>query len=136
MGGRKRRPVPADMSRAAERFTMWRSTQVRGTRIPDRLWDTAVALAGKYGLSRTAAAVKVGYYALKERCEAGPRASPDAQASTATPTFVELPPAPFTVPGECVIELENTSGVTLRVRLQGHAVPDLVALCRSFWGAS
>ena len=136
MGGRSSRQVPADLSRAAARFTVWRSTRVRGSRIPDPLWDTAVALAGKYGLSRTAAAVKVGYYALKERCEARPLASPDAHASAAAPMFVELPPSPFSVPGECVIELENASGATLRVRLQGHAVPDLVSLSRSFWEAS
>jgi hypothetical protein len=136
MGGRKSRRVPTDLSRAAARFTVWRSTRVRGTRIPDPLWDVAVALAGKYGLSRTAAAVKVGYYALKKRIEERPLAAHQPNRSASAPTFVELPSSTFAVPGECVIEFGNASGGTLRVRLQGHAVPDLVSLSRSFWEVS
>jgi hypothetical protein len=133
MGGRRSQQVPADLSRAAERFRVWRRMRVRGTRIPDPLWDVALALAGKYGLSRTAAAVKVGYYALKKRIAERPLAVREPSRSASAPTFVELPSSPFAVPGECVIEFGNASGETLRVRLQGHPVPDLISLSRSFW---
>ena len=43
MPGRKRRALPADLSRAAERFKQWRRTRGRGERIPARLWSLAAA---------------------------------------------------------------------------------------------
>ena len=35
--------------------------------------------------------------------------------------------------GECVLEVENDDGVKMRIHLKGVAMPDLVALSRSFW---
>lgn len=133
MGGRPSRRMPTDLLRAADRFTAWRRRRARGTRIPGPLWDVAVTLAGKYGLSRTAATLKVGYYALKKRLEERPLAGRESSGATPAPTFVEWPSPTFAVPGECVLEFGNAEGDTLRVRLQGHPVPDLVALSRSFW---
>lgn len=99
-----------------------------GERIPEPLWRCAVDLAGRYGVSRTASALRVGYYELQKRLAA---LSQGAQAASPV-AFVELPP--ITV-GACLIEFENASGSRMRMHLQGGQLPDLVALGRSFWDA-
>lgn len=127
-GGRKRRAVPADLKRARKRFAAWRRGRSAGERIPEPLWKLAMKLAGIYGVHRTKAALGLDYYSLKKRVE---RAK--AAATSAPPSFVELPqPAAFSG-GECVIELDDGAGATMRVRMTGCSVPDLIALSRGFW---
>ena len=91
-------------------------------------------LAGKFGVSRTAAALRVGYDALKKRWDA--RAGTASGMSARAAAFVELPPASTAstaVTGDCLIELEKSSGARLRIRVPGTHLPDLAALSRSFW---
>ena len=109
-------------------------------RIPEPLWASAVKLAAKYGIHRTAKALRVDYYALKKRVEqkaaiAGTQQEPAATASTAaTETqFLELSAAAWSGSGECTLELEDAVGAKLRVHLKGFEAPDLAALSRSFW---
>ena len=128
MAGRQRRDVPLDLARATVRFAQWRRSRVLGERIPEPLWRCAVELAGQHGVSRTATALRVGYYELQKRLAT---TSSDAQAASSV-AFVELPPVSV---GACLIEFENTSGSRMRVHLQGGQLPDLVALGRSFWDA-
>ena len=52
--------------------------------------------------------------------------------------FVEFPPlVSLAGPGltECTIEVERTSGLRLRVRLQGPSVAEILALSHWFWSA-
>ena len=131
MPGRKPRALPADLSRAAERFKQWRRTRGRGERIPARLWSLAAAVARRHGVSRTAGVLKLEYYALKERLTQ-PSPSGDAAGSAILPpSFVELAPGPFPLPSPCEIEFSDAFGSTLRIRLPAGHVPDLVALVRS-----
>ena len=128
MAGWQRRNVPLDLARAAERFAQWRRSRVLGERIPEALWRCAIDLAGRYGVSRTASALRVGYYELQKR-----RATASHDTPAASPVaFVELPPVTV---GACLIEFENASGSRMRVQLPGGQLPDLVALGRSFWDA-
>jgi hypothetical protein len=119
--------------RAAARFADWRRNRVIGKRIPKALWASAVRLAAKFGISRTATCLKLDYYELKKHLESV--APPAMQASVAkqTPAFVEWPASSLPTPGECVIELENAAGSKMRIQLKGSHAPDLVALSRSFW---
>lgn len=132
--------LPARLKGLRRRFERWRRTRKVRTRIPEPLWAAAVKLAGRYGIHRTAKALRVDYYALKKRVEqdaaiAGARQGPAATASrtAAEAEFLELPPAAWPSSGECTLELENTDGAKLRVLLKGFAAPDLAALTRSFW---
>jgi len=131
MGGSKNREIAPDLSRAAARFAAWRQRRAFGARIPEPLWRSAVTLAGRHGLSRTATALGLDYYALKKRVEA--QVSAATGDSARRPAFVELPASTPISPGECLIELANATGVSLRIHLKGHQLPDLVALGRSFW---
>jgi hypothetical protein len=128
MAGRQRRELARDLAMAAERFARWRQNRPRGERIPESLWNQAAELAGLHGVSRTASALKVGYYELQKRTGRQPgRAEPQSPLA-----FVELPPV---IAGECLIEFENTSGRRMRVQIKGGQLPDLEALGRSFWDA-
>ena len=131
MPGRKRRALPADLSRAAERFKQWRRTRGRGERIPARLWSLAAAVARRHGVSRTAGVLKLEYYALKERLTQQSPSGDAAGSAILPPSFVELAPGPFPLPSPCEIEFSDAFGSTLRIRLPAGHVPDLVALVRS-----
>ena len=126
MARRRRRQVPARLSRLEQRFAAWRKTRAHGERIPKQLWKSAAKLAAEYGLNPTAKVLKVDYYSLKEHVD---RQSADAGSRTA---FVELPSTLSSV-CECVIEFEDGAGASMRVHLKGTQVPDVLALGRSFW---
>ena len=128
MAGRRRREIPTPLAQGRERFRAWRRVRKRGTRIPERLWKLAVKLAASHGLYRTASVLGLDYYTLKKRVE-----SANSRARSAAPAFVELSMASLASSAECVIELQDTAGATLRVHLKGYDAPDLVALSRTFW---
>ena len=128
MAGRQRRELPRDLARAAERFMQWRRSRVLGERIPEPLWNCAVDLARRHGVSRTATALRVGFYELQKHVATSHKGAPAASPVA----FVELPHAGSA--GECVIEFESVSGSRMRVQFQGE-LPDLVALGRCFWDA-
>lgn len=127
MGGRKQREVPARLRQLKQRFVEWRQTRVPGERIPDRLWKSAARLAMKYGLNQTAEALALDYYSLKRRVDESAQTSSEA-------TFIELSPV-VADSNECVIELEDGAGASMRVHLKGPNLPDVLALARNFWDA-
>jgi hypothetical protein len=133
--GRKRRAPAADLSRAIVRFEQWRQGRTSRSRIPASLWKLAVDMAGRHGVARTAAALKLDYYSLKNRLAARPLPVGDTGASSPPPAFVELAPGPLPSLGPCVVEFFDCLGSTLRVQLPAGHVPDLVTLGRSFWDA-
>jgi len=147
MDTRRAQELPAGLEEVRRRFEEWRETCEAHSRIPDSLWASAAVAAGKHGLSKTANALRVNYYALKNRLAA--KTAADRRASkkrigrrtvaagngpeaAVAAEFVELPS--FAAPdfGECVLEWED-GGEKLRVRLRGVGMPDLAALGRSFW---
>jgi hypothetical protein len=132
MPGRKRRAVPADLARAIGRFRQWRRARVSRTRIPATLWKLAVKAAGRHGVARTAAALKLDYYALKNRLLAQPVPVAEPGRSSPPAAFTEFTPGPL-FPSPCVLEFSDPTGSTLRVQLPAGQVPDLVALGRTLW---
>ncbi len=95
MGASERGVLPPDLARGRSRFRAWRGRRQAGGRIPRRLWALAVRLVNRHGVSRTAAALGLDYYSLKER--AGQAAD---QPRSSGPAFVELP-SPVAVGKQC-----------------------------------
>lgn len=135
MAGRTSAAWGADLLRGAARFEKWRRRREVGARIPLALWDLAVELAARHGVSRTSLALRVGYYSLRKRVEARGRASTRSAVEQAKSfTFVELPAAAtFGAACECSLEFEKPCGAKLRVQLRGPQLPDLATLGRGFW---
>ncbi len=70
MGTRKTPNLPARLAGTRRRFDRWRRTRKGRSRIPETLWASAVKAAGRYGVNKTAQALRLDYYALKKRVEA------------------------------------------------------------------
>jgi len=129
MGSREIRDFPADLERLRQRFERWRATHRARARISDSLWAAAAKLAGSHGTCRTAKALRVGYYSLKERVELESAGAPGLPQGK----FLELPPPSTASLGECLVEWEDAAGSKMRVHLKGFHAPDLAVLGRSFW---
>ena len=132
MKTKKTAGVPDDLEGGQRHFEQWRQRRKPHTPIPESLWAEAVKLAGRHGVSRTGKALRVGYYALKERVE---RATAAAAASSRTanePAFFELEVPSLPGTGQCLLEWVDASGAKMRVHLGGVAFVDLLALSRSF----
>jgi hypothetical protein len=123
MGGTRRRELSPELARAQERFAAWRQTRAPKSRIPQGLWDLAVELAASEGLNRTARALKLDYYTLKDRVEAAPK-----KRKKNTSAFLELPQV--ALPSrECVIELGDGEGL-VRIRLTGYEPCEIATVGR------
>jgi len=122
---------PSDLAGVERQFAKWRRTRKLGTRIPQRLWASAVKLATTHGLHPTTSALRLDYYSLKKRVE---RAAADSVPQR-MPPFVEATSPVLASSRECVIELENAAGSRMRIHVKGGDPPDLIALGRSFWSA-
>jgi hypothetical protein len=133
MNARKTGDLPADLENTRRRLERWRQRHQAPTPLPESLWAEAVKLAGRYGVSRTARALGVGYYSLKDRVERETLASAAGSSPRSEATFLELAVSPRSGAGECILEWEDAGGGKMRVHLKGVEVPDLVALSRSFW---
>jgi hypothetical protein len=129
MGTTDRGGLPLDLARARSQFEAWRGRRQAGGRIPHRLWALAVRLVSRHGVSRTAAALRLDYYTLKERALAA-SSTPPSNA----PAFVELP-SPVVVRKQCLVAMDNGAGARMRVQLVGYEAADVEALARGFWNA-
>ena len=133
MKRRTKPALPGGLERIQQRFERWRERREGRPRIPETLWAQAAKAARRFGVHRTCRALRLDYVVLKRHVEAD--ATQGSSRHEIHPSFVELVPAGFASPTECVVELEDPSGVRMRIELKGVAAPDLVALTRS-WRAS
>jgi len=104
-------------------------------------------MARTYGICRTAQTLRINYAALKKRVGQPAAAVPSMAPGDAGSTFLELSlPADNRLAAastmgsqcpadacDCTVELENGAGAKMRVHLKSMAMPDLIALSRSFW---
>ena len=121
----------SQVERARKKFGTWRRSRKVQSRIPESLWELAVRAAREVGVNQAARALGLEYYALKKRLVA----SADRSALEASGSFVEfdssVSPAFF---AEWAVEMENGSGGRMRVAGRSPSGPDVVGLCRAFWG--
>ena len=115
------------IDRLKSQFDKWRRSRKPRARIPNRLWKSAVKTAKQCGLNRTAKALHLDYYTLKQRIEAA------SGIQESAPAFIELSPADNGSIPECVIEFENRNGSKMRIQIKGMGAPDLNALSSAFW---
>jgi hypothetical protein len=115
------------LERLQRQFEAWRQSHKPRSRLPGRLWNSAVRLAGQCGLNKTARALRLDYYDLKTRLDAA------AVGDAPGPSFIELVPTASSPTPECLIELEARSGTKMRIHLKGTTLPDLTTLGSMFW---
>ncbi len=130
------KPHRCTLSSVHREFVHWRSRRSRGQRIPKDLWSSAVDLAHEHGVSQTAQALGLDYYALKKRVEVESSVEVESKATAPVVEFLELPLAAASPSASCVVELEDGRGARLRVALEGTATREVEAVARALWAAS
>jgi hypothetical protein len=101
--------------------------------MPEELWAAAVALAGEHGLYATAHGLGVSYDSLKQRVRGTKARRKGLKGSAAT--FVELG-APVPLGGGWggpTLELTDSEGSKLAIRLAANEIIDITGLAREFW---
>jgi hypothetical protein len=105
--------VSSTLEEVAEAFRVWRRTRQHRGRIPNRLWDAAIALTTSYPASKIAETLHLNYSELKKRME----------PSSASPlSFVEVGLSPAgsnpSLPS-CQLEVETVRGSRFRCQIHG-----------------
>jgi hypothetical protein len=117
-------------------FESWRRTRSGRSRIPAQLWALAADVARECGVHPTARRLHLDYYSLKQRVgEAGEAAAIAARPTP--PAFIEVTPTDdrLATLSECVIDLADGRGATLRIAVKSPTLPDLAALSQAVWRA-
>ena len=134
MSRKTRRARTARMEQVSRRIEHWRETRARRGRMPERLWEAAVALAGEHGVYATSQGLRVNYDSLRARVQGQRPKRRSAKGRGAA--FVELGPTlplgPVSPTGP-VVELTGADGQKLTLRLAGPGELDLPGLVREFW---
>jgi hypothetical protein len=132
MSTRQPANIPIALSRARRQFDRWRSRQRhKRVRLPEELWQKAIALAREHGLTKTACALGLNYYSLKKHLDE--MTTEEVIPAKAEPDFIELVPG-VTAPGsvECTIEWADGRGATVRMHIRGADLSELTLLAGVF----
>lgn len=124
---------PARVRKVRERIAQWRGTREKQTAMPAGLWSEAVALARREGTYATARALGVNFESLARRV-AEARAGAEAGAAHAS-AFVELSGAQLLGAAAAagpVVEISDSDGVRLTIRLGGDTPLDVVGVVQGF----
>jgi hypothetical protein len=130
MAARKVTDLPAELKRTRRRFEQWRRTREYRSRIPQPAWTAAAEMARRYGINRTARALRVDYRWLKERAENETISGLEANGD-AVPTSLELAAPATASTCEFTLEPEDVIAAKMRLHLKGVQAPEMVALSRS-----
>jgi hypothetical protein len=124
--------IAPSLEQVQQRFESWRKLRKKRTRIPQNLWQAAIALSEEYSICHLSKALRVNYTALKEKVVNANR--PDKHPSdVSSPTFIELPVPELPSFPESTIEMIKSDGSVMRMHVKGAACSDLVELGKAFW---
>jgi hypothetical protein len=120
--------VPEPIAQLQRQLDQFRSTQSQRTKLPESLWQAAVALARQHGVYAVARPLRLDYTGLKKRLGG----VPNVRRRAAKPAFVELiAPHPATLE-DCVIEFESAGGGKMRIHWKAATPPDWAGLLRAW----
>ncbi|MCK9247217.1 MAG: hypothetical protein M0P11_09755 [Anaerolineaceae bacterium] len=120
--------VPAHeiLDQVKQQFEAWRKQSGRTRKIPEELWEAAVALCKEHSVTKVSKALGLNHSDLKQRMKS-------LACLPQTPTFIELgcmPPAAE----EIVVECEAPGGRSMRIHYRGsHTAAMLSDLLSRFW---
>jgi hypothetical protein len=126
-------PKAPSIEEVTKQFEAWRKTSKVHEPIPAQLWTAAASLWATYPAYKIARKLRLNYTKLKEHLPAFKSELPIKKAG-ATAAFIELDLASAGKLCEYVIEMQDPSGGKMRMQLKGHQCPDLIKICKAFWG--
>ena len=113
-----------------ERFAEWRRTRAKKARIPDELWEAAMAVARRNGVNRTAQALHLDGGKLMRRMVAA-GSEPEGKPADAPTAFLEFVSSQPDGRVECVVEAERPGVGVLRVQLKSVTMREVAELGRA-----
>ena len=127
-------PADAALTELAKHFERWRRARRNGhARIPEDLWDQAVALSTVLSNGRVAKRLRLSPTDLRKQRMARQAISAIAGAKT-SPAFIDITPSmpwPTASPAETQVEFARPDGARMCIRARESATP-LVALVQMF----
>ncbi len=128
-------PAPANkkspLEQVQKQFELWRRSRAKRGAIPDALWQAAIMLFPDYPVHRISKALRLNYTDLKHRVNA--HRSTYEQPDVNTAGFIELGLSDPMRPAECIIEMADQKGATMRMYFKGETGLDLLELGKAFW---
>ena len=124
--------LPAELREARRRFEDWRRKKIKGSTIPEPLWEGAAKLAAIHGVSRVSHLLSLDYYNLKERAKAA-ESKAKVDAGGLVPGFVELNMESLLGSRGCTIRIEKPDGPVMTVGLGVGSELDLVEVAQGLW---
>ena len=127
----------ADLAHTRTLFEQWRATRQGRSKIPDELWQAALALHGRYSASQLCRELRLSAGALRSRL---PKTTPGT--TRARPAFVPLsteslnwstPALPAVAATEIRLVWERADGARLHLCLPPSQWAQAEALCTAFW---
>jgi len=120
--------IPEPIAQLQLQLDQIRSTQPRGKKLPDTVWQAAVELAREHGVYSVARHLRLDYAGLKKRLGGVSH----RRRKTRKPAFVELIAPNAATLRECVIEFESLRGGKVRIQWKAAAPPDWMSLLRAW----
>ena len=120
--------IPEPIAQLQRQLDQFRSTQPRGRRLPDSMWQAAVELAREHGVYSVAHPLRLDYTGLKKRLDG----VPDPKKKATKPAFVELIADHSVAMADCVIEFESSVGSKMRIQWKASTGPDWISLFRAW----
>jgi hypothetical protein len=131
----------AQLTAVVNRFQQWRRSRTKIERIPEALWQAAVALYPRYSVFRIARALRLNFVELRDRVRPKAKASgrinrKSTSASVERLHFMELPAAARGgSQSECHLRVKNGRwGTRITLRLKGSGVGQLLETLCGLWG--
>jgi hypothetical protein len=122
--------IAPTLEQVRQRFESWRQRRKKRTRIPQNLWQAAIALSEEYSICHLSKTLRVNYTTLKSKVE-NANTTEEGPSDTLPARFIELP-APVVPLRESTIEMIKSDGAVMRVHVKGADCLDLVELGRAF----
>ena len=109
----------------------WRKNKGSNEKMPEVLWEEAIALAKVYGVSPVQRILRIDYRGLERRALG--IIKPPAKARVPEgPRFIELPSLPLRR-AEHLVELEDGTGRKLSLKVAAGHLAEVLPLAQAFW---
>jgi len=110
----------------------WRTNKGSNEKMPEPLWEEAIALAKVYGVSPVQRILRIDYRGLERRALGIIKPPAKAAPRVVPPKFVELPSVPARR-AEHLVELEDGTGRKLSLKVAAGHLAEVLPLAQSFW---
>ena len=125
--------LPEPVRQLQEQLNQFRLTHARRAKLPEPLWEAAVALARQHGIYAVAHPLRLDYVGLKKRLAgASQTASKAARRPALKTAFIELPASRRPVIEAGMIEFESARGDKMRIPLAATEDRDWTKLLRAW----